>query len=90
MVGITLNRGVIQCWILSQSERSATSRQCMKMTGIVLFDMMHASYNIIHQNIVVVKSRVYCVYSVVTLLLVLVPVTWIETSLTQFLQYISI
>ena len=51
MVGITLNRGAIQRWILSQSERSVISRQCMKMAGTdslekyctdtALFDMVH-------------------------------------------------
>ena len=33
MVGISLNRGAVQRWILSQSERSGISRQCMKMAG---------------------------------------------------------
>lgn len=33
MVGITLNRGAMQRWILAQSERSAIMRQCMKMAG---------------------------------------------------------
>ncbi|XP_028391978.1 uncharacterized protein LOC114516648 isoform X2 [Dendronephthya gigantea] len=33
MVGITLNRGAVQRWILSQSDRSAITRECMKMAG---------------------------------------------------------
>ena len=33
VIGITLNRGALQHWILGQSERSAITRECMKMAG---------------------------------------------------------
>ena len=33
MVGITLNRGAVQRWVLSQSDRSVITRERMKMTG---------------------------------------------------------
>lgn len=33
VIGITLNRGALQRWILGQSERSAITRECMKMAG---------------------------------------------------------
>lgn len=33
MIGITLNRGAMQRWILAQSERSAITGECMKMAG---------------------------------------------------------
>lgn len=33
MVGITLNRGAMQRWILAQSDRSAITGECMKMAG---------------------------------------------------------
>ena len=33
MVGITLNRGAMHRWILGQSERTAVTRECMKMAG---------------------------------------------------------
>jgi hypothetical protein len=35
LVGFTLNRGAVNRWILSQSERSAITRQCQKMAGVV-------------------------------------------------------
>ena len=33
MIGLTLNRGAVHRWFLSQSERSAIARQCFLMTS---------------------------------------------------------
>lgn len=35
LIGFTLNKGAVERWILSQSERSAITRQCQVMAGAV-------------------------------------------------------
>ena len=35
LTSFTLNRGAVHCWIMSQAERSAISRQCQIMAGLV-------------------------------------------------------
>ena len=33
LIGFTLNKGAVDRWMLSQSERSAITRQCQRMAG---------------------------------------------------------
>lgn len=66
VIGITLNRGALQRWILGQSERSAITRECMKMAGadpadrkLMLFSL-HCScisgYILVYKNYYQLKS----------------------------------